>query len=97
MRPLLSPARMSDRERPPSRRTPRARTRRHLAAPLFLFLLGSACAHYDPPPPRAPVHHALRERPTAEAEKEDLKIHRAPPPEYGNKVVVCGEEAIPKG
>lgn len=76
----------------------RAILKKILKSAAFLVLLcGAACAHYEPPPPKAPVHHALRERTAPEEQKEDLKIHRAPPPDYGNKVVVCGEGPVPRG
>lgn len=66
------------------------------ASTLSAFLLGSACAHYEPPPPQAPVRHALQERPAPEQEEEP-KIHRAPPPNYGNKVVLCPIVSVPEG
>lgn len=67
-------------------------------APLtYLGWLTVGCAHYQPPPPEPPVRHALHERAAPETLEEEPKIHRAPPPEYGNKVVTAELPSIPEG
>jgi len=68
-----------------------------LLALTYLGYLTVGCAHYQPPPPEPPVRHAMQERTKPETPEEELKIHRAPPPEYGNKVVTAELPAIPEG
>lgn len=63
--------------------------RRPLVLPLLsaLLLAVSACASSPPPEPKAPVKQAKK----ADA-PEPEPHHVAPPPAYGNKIVMAGAE-----
>lgn len=61
---------------------------RLLSVALFLFPMLAACAGAKPPPPAPAARHAYKAKEETEPKKA-FPVHEAPPPDYGNRVVMA--------
>lgn len=55
---------------------------------LFASPIVAGCAGAKPPPPAPAARHAYKARDEAEPRKP-FPVHQAPPPDYGNRVVMA--------
>ncbi len=68
-------------------------TLRALAIALALLSGSAACTHAPMAPPESPLKQATKDnRQESGAEKDLERRHLAPPPAYGNKIVLAVEE-----
>lgn len=58
---------------------------------LGLLLLVSSCAQHHTPPPEPPRKHAAKAS-SPPPEERPFPEHQAPPPAYGNKVVLAQDD-----
>jgi hypothetical protein len=65
--------------------------RRILVAALFVLSVSSACASNPAPPPKPPLVDAETQLTTPRRKPYDPPRIVAPPPAYGNKIVMAGK------